>query len=72
LRHQVVQIPLIPWRVIEHRLHRLICPCCFTSICVPLAAAVESIHSGRWVCSLVGLLGSSFPLRFCKTQMLLD
>jgi transposase len=31
LRHQVIEIPPIKPVVIEHRLHRLVCPCCSTS-----------------------------------------
>jgi transposase len=31
LRHQVTEIPPITPVVIEHRLHRLVCPCCSTS-----------------------------------------
>jgi transposase len=30
LRHQVIEIPPITPLVIEHRLHRLVCPCCST------------------------------------------
>jgi transposase len=31
LRHLVIEIPPITPLVIEHRLHRLVCPCCSTS-----------------------------------------
>jgi transposase len=41
LRHQVIEIPPITPLVIEHRLHRLVCPCCSTSTCAPLPADVE-------------------------------
>jgi hypothetical protein len=41
LRHQVIEIPPITPLVIEHRLHRLVCPCCSTSTCATLPADVE-------------------------------
>jgi transposase len=72
LRHQVIEIPPITPQVIEHRLHRLVCPCCSTSTCATLAADVEASHYGPRLSALVGLLGSAFPLSFCKTQALLD
>jgi hypothetical protein len=31
LRHQVIEIPPITPLVIEHHLHRLVCPCCSTT-----------------------------------------
>jgi len=37
-RHQVIEIPPITPLVIEHRLHRLVCPCCSTSTCASLPA----------------------------------
>jgi hypothetical protein len=40
LRHQVIEIPLITPLVIEHRLHRLVCPCCSTSTRATLPADV--------------------------------
>jgi hypothetical protein len=46
LRHQVIEIPPIPPVVIEHRLHRLVCPCCSTSTCAPLPADVEASRYG--------------------------
>jgi transposase len=72
LRHQVIEIPPITPLVIEHRLHRLVCPCCSTSTCAPLPAEVEASHYGPRLSALVGLLGSAFPLSFSKTQALLD
>jgi transposase len=72
LRHQVMEIPPITPVVIEHRLHRLICPCCSTSTCATLPADVEASHYGPRLSGLVGLLGSAFPLSFRKTQALLD
>ena len=72
LRHQVIEIPPITPVVIEHRLHRLVCPCCSTSTCASLPAAVEASHYGPRLSSLVGLLGSAFPLSVSKTQALLD
>jgi len=72
LRHQVIEIPPITPLVIEHRLHRLVCPCCSTSTCATLPADVEASHYGPRLSALVGLLGSAFPLSFSKTQALLD
>ena len=72
LRHQVIEIPPITPLVIEHRLHRLVCPCCSTSTCAPLPADVEASPYGPRLSALVGLLGSAFPLSFSKTQALLD
>ena len=72
LRHQVVEIPPITPVVIEHRLHRLVCPCCSTSTCATLPAGVEASPYGPRLSALVGLLGSAFPLSFSKTQALLD
>jgi transposase len=72
LRHQVIEIPPITPLVIEHRLHRLVCPCCSTSTCASLPADVETSHYGPRLSGLVGLLGSAFPLSFSKTQALLD
>jgi transposase len=57
LRHQVIEILPITPRVIEHRLHRLVCPCCSASICATLQAAVEASHFGPRLSSLVGPLG---------------
>jgi hypothetical protein len=42
LRHQVIENPPITRLMIEHRLHRLICPCCSTSTYYPLPAQVEA------------------------------
>jgi len=72
LRHQVIEIPPITPVVIEHRLHRLVCPCCSTSTCATLPAEVEASPYGPRLSALVGLLGSAFPLSFSKTQALLD
>jgi transposase len=72
LRHQVIETPPITPVVIEHRLHRLVCPCCSTSTCAPLPADVEPSRYGPRLSALVGLLGSAFPLSFGKTQALLD
>jgi transposase len=72
LRHQVIEIPPITPVVIEHRLHRLVCPCCSTSTCATLPADVEATLYGPRLSALVGLLGSAFPLSFSKTQALLD
>jgi transposase len=72
LRHQVIEIPPITPLVIEHRLHRLVCPCCSTSTCATLPGDVEASHYGPRLSALVGLLGSAFPLSFSKTQALLQ
>ena len=72
LRHQVIEIPPITPVVIEHRLHRLVCPCCSTSTCATLPMDVEPSRYGPRLSALVGLLGSAFPLSFSKTQALLD
>ena len=42
LRHQVIEIPPITPLVIEHRLHRLVCPCCSTSTCAVVAGGCGS------------------------------
>ena len=70
LRHQVIEIPPITPVVIEHRLHRLVCPCCSTSTCATLPAEVEASPYGPRLSALVGLLGSAFPLSFSKTQVI--
>ena len=72
LRHQVIEIPPITPLVIEHLPHRLVCPCCSTSTCATLLADVKASRYGPRLSALVGLLGSAFPLRFSKTQALLD
>jgi hypothetical protein len=72
LRHQVIEIPPISPVVIEHRLHRLVCPCCSTSTYATLPTDVETIRCGTNLSALVGQLGSAFPLNFSKTQVLLD
>jgi transposase len=72
LRHQLIEIPPITPLVIEHRLHRLVCPCCSTRTCAPLPADVEPSHYGPRLSALVGLLGSAFPLSLSKIQALLD
>ena len=72
LRHQVIEIPPITPLVIEHRRHRLVCPCCSTSTCASLPMDVEPSRYVPRLSALVGLLGSAFPLSFSKTQALLD
>ena len=72
LRHRVIEIPPITPVVIEHRLHRLVCPCCSTITCATLLADVDASHYGPRLSALVGLLGSTFPLSFSKTQALLQ
>jgi hypothetical protein len=68
LRHQVIEISPITPLLIEHRLHRFVCPCCSTSTCATLPADVEHSRYGPRLSALVGLLGSAFPLSFSKTQ----
>jgi hypothetical protein len=68
----VIEIPPITPLVIEHRLHRLVCPCFATSTCALLPADVEASRYGPRFSALVGLLGSAFLLSFSKTQMLID
>ena len=72
LRHLVIEIPPITPLVIEHRLHRLICPCCSTSTCAPLPADVEVSRYGRRLSFLIALLGAAFPLSISKSQALLQ
>lgn len=72
LRHQLIVIPPITPVVTEHRLHRLVCPCCSTSTCATLPADVEFSRYGPRLSALVGLLGSAFPLSFSKPQALQD
>jgi transposase len=72
VRHQVIEIPPITQLVIEHRLRRLVCPCCATSTYALLPADVEASRYGPRLSALMGLLGSAFPLSFSKTQALLD
>lgn len=72
VRHQLIEIPPITPLVIEHRLHRLVCPCRSTSTCALLPADVEASRYGPRLSALVGMLGSAFPLSFSKTQALLN
>ena len=72
LRHQVIEIPPITPLVIEHRLHRLVCPCCSRRTCAALPVDGEASRYGPRLSALVGLLASAFPLSFSKTQALLD
>jgi len=68
----VIEIPPITPLVIEHRLHRLVCPCCSTNNCATLPPDVEASRYCPRLSALVGLPGSAFPLSFSKTQALLD
>ncbi len=72
LRHQVVDIPQIVPFVIEHQLHRLVCPHCHTTTCAELPVGVESGGFGPRLSALVGLLGSVYHLSHRKVQGLLD
>jgi hypothetical protein len=71
-RHQVVDIPKIAPFVIEHQLHRLICPHCHTSTCAELPVGVESGGFGPQLSALVGLLGGTYHLSHRKVRSLLD
>ena len=72
LRHQVVDIPKIVPFVIEHQLHRLVCPCCRTTTAAELPVGVESGGFGPQLSALVGLLGGAYHLSHRKVQGLLD
>ena len=72
VRHQVLEIPPITLKVLEHRLHRLACPCCSTTTCATLPPDVERSRYGSRLSGLVGLLGSAFPLSVRKSQALLQ
>ncbi|MBD2550676.1 IS66 family transposase zinc-finger binding domain-containing protein [Microcystis elabens FACHB-917] len=72
LRHQLIKIPPITPLVIEHRLHRLVCPCCSTSTCAPLPAAVDVSRYGPRLSSLIALMGAAFPLSISRSQALLQ
>ena len=72
LRHQVVDIPKIAPFVIEHQLHRLICPHCHTTTCAELPAGVENGGFGPQLSALVGLLGGVYHLSHRKVRSLLD
>ena len=72
LRHQVIEIPPITPVVIEHRLHRLVCPCCSTSTCAPMPADVEVSRYGPRLSSLIALLSAAFPLSISRSQTLLQ
>jgi len=68
LRHQVIEIPPITPLVIEHRLHRLVCPCCSTSTCAPLPADVDVSRYGPRLSSLIALpTASHWPSPICTT-----
>ena len=71
-RHQVIDIPKIVPFVIEHQLHRLICPHCHTITCAELPVGVESGGFGPQLSSLVGLLGGAYHLSHRKVRSLLD
>jgi transposase len=72
IRRQVIEVPPITPVVIEHRLHRLVCPGCGTSTCGELPAEVEPSGCGPRLSSLVGVLSTSYHLSIRKVQALLD
>jgi hypothetical protein len=53
LRYPVIEIPTITLLVIEHRLYRLVGPCCSTSTCATLPADVEAGPYGPRLSALV-------------------
>jgi transposase len=57
VRHQVIEIPPMTPLVIEHRLHRLVCPCCSTRTCAVLPADVEESRHGPRLSALDGSAG---------------
>ena len=71
-RHQVIEIPKIEPFVIEHQLHRSICPHCHTTTCAELPAGVESGGFGPQLSALVGLLGGVYQLSHRKVRGLLE
>ncbi|MFM7640115.1 MAG: IS66 family transposase [Cyanobium sp.] len=71
-RHQVVDIPKIVPFVIEHQLHRLICPHCHTSTCAELPEGVEKGNFGSQLSAYVGILGGVYHLSHRKVRSLLD
>lgn len=68
----MIDIPKIKPFVIEHQLHRLICPHCHTSTRAELPVGVESGGFGPQLSALVGLLGGVYHLSHRKVQSLLD
>ncbi len=68
----MVDIPKIVPFVIEHQLHRLVCPCCRTTTAAELPVGVESGGFGPQLSALVGLLGGAYHLSYRKVQGLLD
>jgi transposase len=68
----VVDIPKIEPFVIEHQLHRVVCPHCQTTTCAALLAGVESGGFGPQLSALVGLLGGAYHLSHRKVRSLLD
>jgi hypothetical protein len=72
LRHQVVDIPKIVPFVVEHQLHRLVCPCCRTTTAAELPVGVESGGFGPQLSALVGLLGGAYHLSHRKVQGVLE
>ena len=55
LRHQVIEIPPITPVVIEHRLHRLVCPCCAPAPAPPCRRMWKPVRTAPgsvpwWVC----------------------
>jgi hypothetical protein len=68
----VIKIPLIRPEEVEQRLERLVCSCCPTNTCWPLAADVEHRYDGIRFSVQFKLLVRAFPLGFNKIQALLD
>ena len=68
----MIEIPKIEPCVINHQLHRLICPHCHTTTCTELPARVEKGGFGPQLSALLRLLGSIYLLSHRKPQGLLD
>jgi transposase len=62
-RHQVTELPIVTPTVIEHQVHRLVCPCCGQSNRGELPPEVARSWFGPNVISLVGLLMGRYRLR---------
>jgi transposase len=61
-RHQVTELPIVQARVVEHPVHRLMCPCCGLIHRGELPRDVAASQFGMNVMSLVGLLLGRYRL----------
>jgi transposase len=69
-RHQVVELPEISVRVVEHRLGRRRCPGCGELTQAELPAAAPRGHFGPRLCAAVGTLAAGFRLSRRQTAEL--